>query len=773
MNRKLIKNVSLLMVITMMLTTLFLGNGLATKSLANEDINISSIEGVKDIPIYIKDSRLGIINENTKVTFKNEDGSIKEFASNYNEDLGLYYLELNFDSSGLWELVNDNIDSNLNVEEFSVSIYENLSQMTGFSEGYVATETLENNSSIIGEKLEELISTLMGFDSYGNYTDVKLSFSGQSNATLNVFNNGLSSSITVPENTYLPAGRYNLKVQAGSFVKDISINLLSDYSNKEDLENTQIDLANSSNIDSLNTLSGESSTSAIVTVDRFSGRSRYETAVAISKSKFSNSKYVVLANGQAPNDILVASSLAGNLKAPILITEKNALNASTKAEIQRLNASNIIVIGGNSKISSGVINSLKGMGKKVEVISGSSDADMSVKVANKAMAFKSTNTVILSSEKSLPDSLSASALSAKNGYPIIYTGQNSISGVSKNFIGSGNISNVIIVGGDSTVSNSVLNSIKAMGKTVSRVSGRSRYETSFEIAKNYFNSSSTVGLATGVEFVDSLTSGPVSGLNNQAILLVDRNTLSSGIKSYIQSIKSKSVNLYGGTSWLSEGFKAEVLKYLNQLYNTSQTQNVPDRSNDGKIRILLDPGHGAGARHNRGYVGPKWKNEGDGNYNYSLLLAKELRKYGIIVNTTRDSVWKDPSLQARGEMGRGHDLFISLHTNAFNGNTSGVEIYEDVNCRATTLATSLTNVISDTLDIPNRGVKYRYYGDNDLGINPKANYYGVLRANEATAGMLIEHCFHDYESDILKHEARAEQLAKNVAKTIAKYFGLI
>ena len=768
MSKKIVRKVSLLMALTMMLTTLFFGNALVSKSLANEAVNISSIEGVKNIPLYIKDSRLGSINGNTNVTFKNEDGAVREFNSSFDEDLGLYYLELNFDTAGQWNLVNENISSDIDAEEFSVNIYENLNEMTGFSGGYVSTETLENNSSIIGEKLEDLISTLIGYDSNGNYTDVQLGFSGQANTTINVFNNGMSSSITVPENTSLPAGRYNVKVQAGSFTKDITINLLSDYSNIEDLEN----------IEAVSALSGESSLSATVTADRLSGRSRYETAVAISKSQFSNSKYVVLANGQAPNDILVASSLAGNLKAPILITERNALNASIKAEIQRLNASNIIVVGGSSKISSAVINALKAMGKNVEVINGSSDADMSVKVANKALEFKSANTVILSSEKSLPDSLSASALAAKNGYPIIYTGKNAISGVAKSFIKNGNISNVIIVGGDSTVSNRVLNSVKSMGKAVSRVYGRSRYDTSLSIAKTYFNNSSTVGLATGAEFVDSLTAGPVSGLNNQAILLVSNNALSSGIKDYIKSTGAKSVYLYGGTSWLSEKFRGEVVKYLNQIHNISQTQNVatnpkPTKPTNGKVRILLDPGHGAGSKHNRGYVGPKLKNEGDGNYNYSLLLAKELRAYGIEVATTRDNIYKDPSLQARGRMARGYDLFISLHTNAFKGETSGVEIYEDVNNRAPALTAALTNTISQTLDIPNRGVKHRYYGSNTSGVNPNSNYYGVLRANEATAGMLIEHCYHDYESDVLKYEARADQLAKNMARTIAKYYGLI
>ena len=181
-----------------------------------------------------------------------------------------------------------------------------------------------------------------------------------------------------------------------------------------------------------------------------------------------------------------------------------------------------------------------------------------------------------------------------------------------------------------------------------------------------------------------------------------------------------------------------------------------------KIKILLDAGHGAGTAHNRGYVGAKWKNEGDGNYNFSMLLKKELEALGITVGLTRPNIANNPGLSARGTMAKGYDLFLSLHTNAGGG--TGVEIFEDVNARNTNLALSLCKIISQTLNITNRGVKYRYDG--------KSNYYGVLRANQAKAGMLIEHCFHDNKSDVTKYEDRAPLLAFNMAKTIAEHYGI-
>lgn len=180
------------------------------------------------------------------------------------------------------------------------------------------------------------------------------------------------------------------------------------------------------------------------------------------------------------------------------------------------------------------------------------------------------------------------------------------------------------------------------------------------------------------------------------------------------------------------------------------------------IKILLDPGHGAGKDFNRGYVGAKWKNEGDGNFYFSLILSRELKKRGFIVGTTRSRIGQNPGLSQRGNMARGYDLFISLHTNAGGGH--GVEIYDDVSRSCYKLASNLCVTISKTLNVYNRGVKKRYYRGG--------NWYGVLASNKARAGMLIEHCFHDNAGDIKKYEANAERLASAMADTIARYYGM-
>ena len=93
------------------------------------------------------------------------------------------------------------------------------------------------------------------------------------------------------------------------------------------------------------------------------------------------------------------------------------------------------------------------------------------------------------------------------------------------------------------------------------------------------------------------------------------------------------------------------------------------------MKIILDAGHGQGSAHNRGSV---IGNEGDNNYAFSLVLKKELEKYGIQVGLTRLNPAQDPSLNARGAMAAGYDMFISLHSNAATASVRGTEIYNSV-----------------------------------------------------------------------------------------------
>lgn len=188
---------------------------------------------------------------------------------------------------------------------------------------------------------------------------------------------------------------------------------------------------------------------------------------------------------------------------------------------------------------------------------------------------------------------------------------------------------------------------------------------------------------------------------------------------------------------------------------------------------MLDAGHGAGRDFNRGSV---IGNEGDNNYKYSLVLKRELEKYGFYVGTTRNSITDNPSLSARGNKAKGYDLFISLHSNAANSSVRGIEIYGDINANSPTLMKNLCANISKAIGTKNRGVRWRTRNPERFYVQPTSpggsNYYGVLYSNKAKLGMLIEHVFHTNREDCKLYVEKRKEIAQATADTIAQFYGL-
>ena len=194
------------------------------------------------------------------------------------------------------------------------------------------------------------------------------------------------------------------------------------------------------------------------------------------------------------------------------------------------------------------------------------------------------------------------------------------------------------------------------------------------------------------------------------------------------------------------------------------------------IKIMLDPGHGAGKTHNRGSV---IGNEGDNNYHFSVVLKNELEKKGFIVGMTRSSINGNPSLQQRGQMAKGYDLFLSIHSNASsNKNVRGTEIFPDTNPVKNwhKLAANLGSAIAKACNTNNRGVIYwgLNSGYQKTSKPPKSsNYFGVLRYNLATSyAMLVEHVYHTNYTDCKAYVEDRQKIAVAMADVIANWYGI-
>ncbi|HHT49905.1 MAG TPA: hypothetical protein GXZ78_00295, partial [Eubacteriaceae bacterium] len=289
-----------------------------------------------------------------------------------------------------------------------------------------------------------------------------------------------------------------------------------------------------------------------VEIVRIAGDNRYRTAVEASKNAYKTADTVVLASGEDFADALPGSLLAAKKDAPVLLTLKNRIHSYTIDEIQRLGASNVIILGGEGAVSEDIENELIGKGLNVERISGNNRIRTALAVAEEAVEAP-VKKVFLVNGYDFPDALSVAALAAKEGAPIFLTQSDRLQSVVKEALSDFNVEEVTIVGGPGVINNNVETEIRDLGYTVNRIEGSNRYRTSLEVSQYGFDNPETVIIAYGYDFPDALVGGYLGAKYNAPVLLTSPTGIPSYIVDYIKESNSVSkIIILGGPSVVSQ-----------------------------------------------------------------------------------------------------------------------------------------------------------------------------------------------------------------------------
>lgn len=286
-------------------------------------------------------------------------------------------------------------------------------------------------------------------------------------------------------------------------------------------------------------------------VTRLTGDTRYETAVEISKEGWETSDTVILARGDSFPDALAGAPLAYKHDAPILLTENGTLNAASKAEIQRLGAKNIIILGGKGAVSNYVKYQLEGMGLDVDRIGGDDRWETAVNIA--ASLGGSPEKAVVANGKNFPDALAIASYAASNGYPILLTDSDKLPSETKKALKG--IDSTIVVGGEAVISKGVMESLPE----ATRYFGQDRYGTAAEIATD-LNPSTKVYLATGKNFADALAGSVLAAKENASMLLVQPNDLPAVTYDAIEELKAKDFHILGGENAVSNDVVEKLMK---------------------------------------------------------------------------------------------------------------------------------------------------------------------------------------------------------------------
>ncbi|QIB69904.1 AMIN domain-containing protein [Aminipila butyrica] len=200
-------------------------------------------------------------------------------------------------------------------------------------------------------------------------------------------------------------------------------------------------------------------------------------------------------------------------------------------------------------------------------------------------------------------------------------------------------------------------------------------------------------------------------------------------------------------------------KTLKVAFKTLSTYFNP--MEDGKLVVVLDPGHGsstAGKRSPQGILR---------EYEFNRAVANKMKRYleaeGVeVILTVEDD--SDPSLANRCAEANNSDgdIFVSIHANAFgNGDewtsANGWEIYHyEGSVLSNQLATAIADANFPGIGIRNRGVK-------------TGNLYVIKNTN--MPAVLIEHGFYTNleEIELLKSDEWRDKVARYNADGIVKF----
>lgn len=272
---------------------------------------------------------------------------------------------------------------------------------------------------------------------------------------------------------------------------------------------------------------------ALTDITRIFGEDEYKTSIEISKSLWQTSKNVILVSEDDYENSLCAPLLARYLKAPIIFTAKDFLREDVEAEIERLKAEDVYIVGNVHSISDDVIKKLNEKGLNCVIIGGKDRYDTSVEIERFIKEnFNLTGKAILVSGENPADVLSASFVGARLRMPVLLIKKDNIPDSVKLFIGDNKISKFYIMGGEDIISDSAISGFE----DIERIFGSDDFQRNALLLKkfeNYINFS-RLFIASRSDIKYALSGAGAAAYFNIPLIFV-QNELAESSKSFIET----------------------------------------------------------------------------------------------------------------------------------------------------------------------------------------------------------------------------------------------
>lgn len=452
-----------------------------------------------------------------------ENGFISKIFGVTTSDLG-YYVNNAYpvDGTGMGTVANTTVLNNGDV----------LNIFRYFNQDYKAIYMSFDQTKVEARTNQEFTLSLKGEKTLADWSKKKDAYAGAKVAVKDADGNVVAEAVTdkdgVAKLTVEKAGKYSATVTALAEDETSSKQFIAPYAEV--------------------TVKGEEKPAVKEEDVRVSGDTRYDTAYKNAdalKKQLGLEMFdsAVVACGTNYPDALSSAYLAKVKNAPLLLSEAREVNGTVDYIRKNVTKGKTVYLVGGADVLPEQIKTILGSDYDVKRLEGEDRFLTNLAVLKEANV--NNEEVMICSGLGYADALSAAA----TGKPVMLVGK-ALTKEQKAYLAGINPAKFYIVGGSDVVSDRVKAELETM-RSVERISGEDRYETALNVAKKFFDmTSSTVVIATGDGFADGLVGSVTAIANNAPLLLANRNNI-KGVAEFVKETGAKRSIVMGGADVIS------------------------------------------------------------------------------------------------------------------------------------------------------------------------------------------------------------------------------
>lgn len=452
-----------------------------------------------------------------------ENGFITKIFGVTTSDLGYYVNNVYpVDGTGMGTVANTTVLNNGDV----------LNIFRYFNQDYKAIYMSFDQKKVEARTAQEFTLSLKGEKTLADWSKKKDAYAGAKVAVKDAEGNVVAEAVTdkdgVAKLTVEKAGKYSATVTALADGETVSKQFIAPYAEI--------------------TVKGEEKPAVKEEDVRISGDTRYDTAYKNAdalKKQLGLEMFdsAVVACGTNYPDALSAAYLAKVKNAPLLLSEAREVNGTVDYIRKNVTKGKTVYLVGGADVLPEQIKTILGSDYDVKRLEGEDRFLTNLAVLKEANV--NNEEVMICSGLGYADALSAAA----TGKPVMLVGK-ALTKEQKAYLAGINPAKFYIVGGSDVVSDRVKAELETM-RSVERISGEDRYETALNVAKKFFDmTSSTVVIATGDGFADGLVGSVTAIANNAPLLLANRNNI-KGVAEFVKETGAKRSIVMGGADVIS------------------------------------------------------------------------------------------------------------------------------------------------------------------------------------------------------------------------------